>query len=615
LIFQFKVIKEDIAESLIEDRAISLTLIADELESLNSKLTKVLETPLVPGDFKISIMNQVDLAGIVLLLRKIDHGGKDRQLLMKLNRDVRILGDRLYRFERVLVEQAKLRLVNFQKMMIGSLAMVICVITIILTIWYRKVGVPLFFLSSQVKEVISNGGDRLTLHNGWAEITSLYKSFNLLLEDKKNLERTLDFRLASEKTEELIWNLISKCSARQDVFDSLCKMILTKQDYCLAWFGEPDPTGKEILPVSVDGSTIMDEVEYNRFLEILITSDRKNGEFSSPEMLAFEQEKQIIERNIFSSIPKGHLKNIPLKAESLSCLILPVIWREQCFGVLSVYSTAETSFTDNEITWLTRIAEISALLCFSFEQPEKSMKYDFSMQICSLAAIGELSTGLAHEINNLINGIINYSQLLVDECIVSDNKHESELDLLNRVIKDGEYIALIIKQLLFVNRRHKQGKKPVLVSIIIKNYFTLLENQLKSDGISLKLALDENCPPVDLNVQQLEQAIVNLFNNSRYALNQRFPGQDKLKQLFVSTAMEQNDEKKLFIIRIIDWGGGVEPSFLERIFDPFYSSKPVNEGTGLGLTISRMLIEENNGELAIESSDNETTTAIIKFQI
>ena len=229
------------------------------------------------------------------------------------------------------------------------------------------------------------------------------------------------------------------------------------------------------------------------------------------------------------------------------------------------------------------------------------------LQSEKLASVGELAAGVAHEINNPINGVINYAQLLID-----DAKNQGYgIDIPERILKEAERVASIVKNLLFFARETEDKPRSVDVHNIVADVLELVEKQLNNDNILLKLDINDDLPKINANSQKIQQVLVNLLSNARYALNQKYPGfhQDKVLQL--KGEIMDVAGKKFLRITIHDKGEGIPGDIIDKICDPFFSTKPQGEGTGLGLSISYGIVEDHGGHLSFESKDGKYTTAIV----
>ena len=226
-----------------------------------------------------------------------------------------------------------------------------------------------------------------------------------------------------------------------------------------------------------------------------------------------------------------------------------------------------------------------------------------------LAAIGELAAGVAHEINNPINGIINYAQILTDDA--QEREDSSHQDILARVIKEGERIAAIVKSLLTFARQQNETIEAVRLQEVIEDSISLLRHQLQKDGVKIELDIPTDLPLLDGNPQQLQQIFINLLTNAHFALNDRFPRQDPNKRLLICCREMEVEGQKMIRTTVTDWGCGIAEDITERIFKPMFTTKPAGKGTGLGLSISQGIISDHKGTIGIDSVVNDHTTVTI----
>lgn len=228
-----------------------------------------------------------------------------------------------------------------------------------------------------------------------------------------------------------------------------------------------------------------------------------------------------------------------------------------------------------------------------------------------LAALGELAAGVAHEINNPVNGIINYAQILINQ----SNAGTQEYDILRRIIKEGDRISEIIRSLLCFARDSKEAKHPVHIHEIMNESLSLSEIQLKKEGIDLRVNVPSHLPRITAHPQQIEQVFLNIISNARYALTLKYPGAHEKKVLDITAG--ETTVKDLPHLQIIfhDRGIGIPAMILDKILNPFFSTKPAHTGTGLGLSISHGIITDHGGELIIESLEGEYTRVIINLPL
>lgn len=249
-----------------------------------------------------------------------------------------------------------------------------------------------------------------------------------------------------------------------------------------------------------------------------------------------------------------------------------------------------------------------ALLTIGRDITEKKALQSEAIRTAQLASLGELAAGVAHEINNPINGVINFAELIRDD----PRKQLTYADLPERIIKEGERIAAIVRTLLSFARNQDEGAMPVSMSEVLADALRLTRNQMEKDGILLAVQEDED-PWVFAKAHEMQQVCINLLNNARSALNARYPEAhpDKKLEIRVEKARARGEE----VVRLVfhDHGVGMDPEVMKRIFEPFFSTKPRNEGTGLGLAISHKIVTEHGGRLIYDSEPGSHTSAVVEL--
>ena len=228
-----------------------------------------------------------------------------------------------------------------------------------------------------------------------------------------------------------------------------------------------------------------------------------------------------------------------------------------------------------------------------------------------LASIGELAAGVAHEINNPINTIINYADLVLEQ--VGDEGERGRY--LQGIIREGERIGSITSNLLTFARDVPQSHSPARVSDIVGATVELFGRRLMSDSIDLRVDVPEDLPQVKCRSQQIQQVFLNLVTNARHALNERYPHDDSDKVLEISADVVDMDGEPGVRVVFHDHGTGIPESALSKVFDPFYSTKIEGEGTGLGLSISHGIIRDHHGRIHFESVEGEYTRAIVDLLV
>jgi len=224
---------------------------------------------------------------------------------------------------------------------------------------------------------------------------------------------------------------------------------------------------------------------------------------------------------------------------------------------------------------------------------DKTMQQAFYSE--KMASLGQLTAGIAHEINNPLGGLLNCVKTMGEE---PENLelHKRYVPLLDKGLKRIEHI---MRQLLNFGRKATLTYCKVNIDEIIRECFELLEYKLKDIGLTLDLTLTEN---YSIDVEALRQIMVNTALNAIQAM----PGGGSLS---VSTKRTHTR----VVIAIQDTGSGIDPIIMNKIFDPFFTTKEVGEGTGLGLAVTYSLVEQMNGTIEVESEPGKGTSFTISL--
>ncbi len=233
------------------------------------------------------------------------------------------------------------------------------------------------------------------------------------------------------------------------------------------------------------------------------------------------------------------------------------------------------------------------------------------VQSSKLASLGVLSAGVAHEINNPINVIMNYAGLIEDDI----NPDDEISRYVQGILQETQRISNIIKSLLTFARQDKQSYSLIYLVDTINSSLTFTEGQLIKNGIQIIKSYKKELPRINGNYNQLEQVFINLILNAYAALNEKYPLPHPNKRLQITADQIVKDETKYIRIIFHDTGIGIAEADLYKIFDPFFTTKQGEKGTGLGLSISYGIIKDHKGTLEVESKQAEYTAFIIDLPV
>lgn len=226
------------------------------------------------------------------------------------------------------------------------------------------------------------------------------------------------------------------------------------------------------------------------------------------------------------------------------------------------------------------------------------------VQAAKLASIGELATGVAHEINNPLNNISLCADNLIDAVhagIANDELLLSELQLITAQVQKA---ALIVDHLRRFGRAAPQQRTAIRVHQVVGSALSLMREQLRLRNIEVETRWAPEDPEIQGNALQIEQVLLNLLTNARDAVTLT-----AAKMITLETAVD----KDWVFIRVRDTGIGMSEDIKKRIFDPFFTTKEVGKGTGLGLSLSYGIIHDHQGTLTVDSRPGQGTTFVVQL--
>lgn len=233
-------------------------------------------------------------------------------------------------------------------------------------------------------------------------------------------------------------------------------------------------------------------------------------------------------------------------------------------------------------------------------------KQEQLIQAGKLATLGELTTGIAHELNNPLNNIGLFIGNAIDliEFGTRDSNSERVVRELSSAMQQVRKATEIISHLRTFGRAASVSYEPVILSEVIYRSISLIQEQLRLRQIDVQVHMPEEEVVVIANAIQLEQIFLNLLTNARDAISDR-----PTRLITITCTMSEN----LVEIRVRDTGPGIPPEIEPRIFDPFFTTKEVGAGTGLGLSITYSIIQEHQGTIMLESHEGQGALFLIQL--
>ena len=298
------------------------------------------------------------------------------------------------------------------------------------------------------------------------------------------------------------------------------------------------------------------------------------------------------------------------RLEGIEVSQVVVLWaKDRIMGVLvvgcrdvRVFSTADLNLLFAVGNQIATTIDKSLLLEKTREAYESLRQtQEQLLQSEKMAAVGQLISGVAHELNNPLTAILGYSQLLKSEDFVKARG----ADYLEKLYKQALRTHHIVQNLLSFARQHKPQRAPVQINQILEETLVLREYDMKVNKIAIHRDFDAKLPLTPGDFHQLEQVFLNILNNAVDAIHEKGTS----GEIWISTRAE----KDRVVIEFTDNGGGIQNP--HRIFDPFFTTKAVGKGTGLGLSICYGIVKEHGGEITARNAPLEGATFTITLPL
>jgi PAS domain S-box-containing protein len=286
-----------------------------------------------------------------------------------------------------------------------------------------------------------------------------------------------------------------------------------------------------------------------------------------------------------------------------SVVAAPLMARDRVVGAMTMGAEAGRRFSWDELRLFQAFAD-QASLAFETARLYASARENLArlretqaqlLQAGKMSAVGQLVSGVAHEINNPLSVIIGYGQLLLSRGVGDSLRRPLEL-----MVQQADRMAKIVRNLLYFARQRPPERAAVNLNQVIEQTLALRLNQLTLSGIAVECDFDPALPPVMGDTQQLAQVFLNLLLNAEQAILQAGArGSITFRTRVV-------DDGRTVRATVEDNGPGIPAEILPRVFEPFFTTKEVGSGTGLGLSVSYGIVEEHGGRLVAESEPGRT---------
>jgi signal transduction histidine kinase len=327
-------------------------------------------------------------------------------------------------------------------------------------------------------------------------------------------------------------------------------------------------------------------------------------------------------------------------------LLVPMLKENRLVGAIAIFRQTVRRFTDKQVDLVTSFASQAVIAIenarlldelrertreLSLSLDELRTAQDRLVQTEKLASLGQLTAGIAHEIKNPLNFVNNFSALsaeLIDELndvlksAALDDRTREEIDELThmlkgnleKVVQHGKRADSIVKNMLLHSREGSGERRPADINAIVEESLNLAYHGARAEkpgfNITLQRSFDPAAGMIDLYPQEITRVLLNLISNGFYAANKRKEsGKEGFEPVLSATTKSLGNSVE---IRIRDNGTGIPLEVKEKMFNPFFTTKPAGEGTGLGLSMSHdIIVKQHSGKIDVDTEPGVFTEFII----
>jgi signal transduction histidine kinase len=300
-------------------------------------------------------------------------------------------------------------------------------------------------------------------------------------------------------------------------------------------------------------------------------------------------------------------------------MCVPLRDGDEILGVIDVESQQKNAFTQNDLLLLEALAGILSSVFSNVSQYQRlqatvvqlqATREELQQRIAAqrvaesrlvqaakLVAVGEMAAGVAHELNNPLTTVSGFVELVMNE-LPEKSTARDDLEL---VLREANRARGVVRRLLDFARQSESAHVRTDFNEIVSDVLALVNHLLQTSGIEVTVELGEHLPWITVDRNQIKQVILNLIHNALHSM----PAGGKL---WIVTAKRRREKKDYLTVRVRDTGTGIPPENMERVFEPFFTTRSKEGGTGLGLSVSYGIIADHGGFIEVESKVGSGST-------
>lgn len=401
---------------------------------------------------------------------------------------------------------------------------------------------------------------------------------------------------------------------RNMIFAEVCRIAVDEGQFLMSWIGLLDDETQEISPVQWAGK----EEGYLKSIPKISAIDIKEGR--GPTGKAFRDKKSWATHSFANDPELSPWKKEGLKRGYGSSVAIPIILNESAIGTFNIYAADENFFNEIEIQLLEAVTKNIAFALETIANITEKKKIETDLLIANkeraeelllnsakMSALGEMASGIAHEINNPLSIIVMQATQLLRKHNIGELSEEEFESGLVKISSTAQRIGKVVKGLRTISRNSDNDpKREIKIHAVLEDTIQLCQERFNTHQIKFQ---EDISSLGEIQVlgrsSQIMQVLLNLLNNSFDAV---MPLEDKWVEIKACI------QGPCVCIKVIDSGTGIPGNLLSKIMQPFFTTKEPGKGTGLGLSISKSIIEEHNGALYYQKN-NENTCFVIELPI
>ena len=512
IIFQFTSIKEHINDSLVAGTTINIPETSQELLSFDQDLKDIVDDILIPEEFKLSLVSQVDLMSLVVQLRTImgKTSAPSPDQAAKLTAALRSINNRLLTFHNLLAGHTRSLLLGLYKVIVGTLALIIFFTTTMLLLINRFIAVPIVRLCSLADHTTEGDGS-----NSWKTSTlpaSIQSLTEVVTKGNANKKRMENLQICLENT----LQTLPESFDSPDNWETLCAALQTNPNYFLVWVGQfAGDGGDGLVPENIigDGCVSCSPSGCRQTIEHLIEFCYQEGGLCDTAKKAMLHGTWAIAQMSHEKVPQNLRRSLTIDSQPIQSVSFPITGPAQTVDtVITVYSPLTEPFSSLELSVLQLLCEHISHI--RRQQAASGPVIDtIPTDLYRFAVAGNLSTSLAHEIINLANGALNYSQALVDLTANDQEKGEEHL-LLEKLHGQEQKISSLAADFNQLVSLDAAMPRKLSIHQLFGRIQHLLQGKFKQNNIKLHTTVGRDVPEVVAPFALLQIVILTLLHEA-----------------------------------------------------------------------------------------------------